>query len=90
METNKKKRNGKVHYVADYLVVGLAPMILLGIILGIMSSKTISKNMKSAITDELRIAAEQVKQYFAYDVISNGEVNYDEYSDHEYIQSLVD
>lgn len=70
------------------LLVGIAPVFLGILVLALILTVNLEQEIKDGVRAELRVAAEQVKQYFAYDVIANGEVDYSEYSDHEYIESL--
>lgn len=72
----------------SYLAIGLIPMLITALIIGIFSSLTIKSHLEDGIYSELRVSARQVKEYFEYDIVNNGIVDYDEYSDHKYIESL--
>jgi len=81
------KKKG-LSFRATMLCVGMIPLLLGVIIIGIILLNTIENQIKDGIRSSLRVSAEQVSQYFAYDVIANGDVDYEEYADHEYIESL--
>lgn len=72
----------------SYLAIGLIPMLITALIIGIFSSLTIKSHLEDGIYSELRVSARQVKEYFEYDIVNNGAVDYEEYSDHKYIESL--
>lgn len=72
----------------SYLAIGLIPMLLTAVIIGVFSSVTIKSHLEDGIYSELRVSARQVKEYFEYDIINNGKVDYEEYADHKYIESL--
>lgn len=71
-----------------YLSIGLIPMLITALIIGVFCSVTIKTHLEDGIYNELRVSARQVKEYFEYDIVNNGIVDYDEYSDHKYIESL--
>jgi len=64
-------------------------MILLGIILGVVAINSGNRQLRNGVRGELVSSAIGIREYFAYDVIGNGDVDYDEYSDHVYIESLL-
>lgn len=82
-----KKKFGMSFQMA-YLLVGVVPMLIGVLIMAFTLTSNIKTYIKEGITGELKVAAEQVKEYFAYDIVSNGAVDYEEYSDHSYIESL--
>lgn len=71
-----------------YLAIGLIPMLVTAVIIGVFCSITIKSHLEDSIYSELRVSARQVKEYFEYDILSNGKVDYEEYADHKYIESL--
>ena len=83
----KKQKKG-IRFNLLYLSAGIFPMIVAVLVLAIFSTVKLKEEVSNGIVDELKVAAEQVKEYFTYDVESNGSVDYEEYSDHEYIESL--
>lgn len=85
-----KKAVGGLGIRLALLLFGFVPMITVVIILSIVNTQKIKTTSQEDMRTALETAAIGVREYFIYDVISNGEVDYDEYSDHEYIQSLQD
>ena len=64
---------------------------MLGVaILTIIMASVLRTNISNGIKGQLRVAAEQLNEYFAYDIIDTGTVDYNEYADHAYIESLKD
>lgn len=82
------KKKKQIPFLWDYLMVGILPMLIVGVLLAAVSVSSLKENMREDMFTELKVAAEQVNQYFMYDVINNGTVDYEEYSDHDYIESL--
>ncbi len=85
-----KKKNVHLTFRQMYLSAALIAMIILGTFIGIVAVALLNSNMKEEALDQLKIAAYQVKEFFAYDIKSNGDVSYNEYSDHKYITALSD
>ena len=83
----EKKKIG-LSFRLTMLIMGLAPMVITALVLAISLTTTMSEHIKEGIAGELRVAAQQLNEYFKYDIDNNGDVDYDEYSDHEYIESL--
>lgn len=72
------------------LMVAIVPMFIGVSILSAVLINSLENRIRDGIRGELKVAAEQVNQYFAYDVEANGAVDYEEYSDHVYMESLQD
>ena len=72
------------------LMIGLLPMTALAIVVMILVTRIISEEVTELETEKLRAASLTLGEYFAYDVRENGYVDYDEYSDHVYVQILKD
>ena len=83
---NKKKSGMKFQIYT--LLTAMVPTIIAVFIVAVVGIKAVKNNVTNAIEEQLRVAASQLNEYFAYDVQNNGYVDYDEYSDHEYIESL--
>ncbi len=81
---NKKSMSFKL----AYLCVGIVPMLLGVLIIAMVLTGNLRTKLKDGVKDSLRVAASQLNEYFKYDISANGAVDYDEYSDHEYIESL--
>lgn len=86
----KPKKSFSMSFKNAYLLVGVGPLAIGMLIMAITLISLMKSKIENGIVDELRVAAEQVNEYFAYDIVANGAVDYDEYSDHEYIESLKD
>jgi len=88
MSESRAKNKGKLSFKWSYLIIGIVPMTISVLILSTVLISTLTNKIRAGIKDQLQCAAEQVDEYFAYDVKSNGVVDYDEYSDHEYMECL--
>ena len=84
------KRKKTVKFKLLCIMLGVIPMLISALSVGIYSTTSLETKMKEGVQDELKVAAAQVREYFAYDVEANGAVDYEEYADHEYIESLQD
>ena len=84
METKKKGLGFKI----SILITGIVPMLITVIVMCFFLKSTLENNIRDGIRNELEAAAIGVREYFAYDVIANGEVDYEEYSDHQYMESM--
>lgn len=71
-----------------YLATGIIPMLLGVLIIAFSLTASLKEEIKEGVATELKVSAEQLNQYFAYDIKESGTVDYEEYSDHKYIQSL--
>lgn len=81
----KQKKSG-LGLLPVLLTLGLAPLIVASLVIGILACKELSANMEEDVFKELRVAAEGMRQYFEYDLIHEGFLEYDE--SHEYVDSL--
>ena len=86
--STKKKR--QMRFRTIYGMTGLIPLLIFGIIVGIISISTIESEITNGEIEKLQAASYGLAEYFAYDIRANGQVDYDEYSDHKYVCSLND
>lgn len=73
---------------AILMLLGFIPFLCIVLITTIISATNIKNKISEGEFKTLRTSAEGVNQYFAYDIIANGYVDYDEYADHEFMNSL--
>lgn len=83
-----KRNQGGINIKFALLLIGLVPIVVLAVALSLYSCIRLSKEVKNETFEKLTVAAEGVHSYFGFDIVNNGEVIYDEYSDHAYIESL--
>lgn len=84
---NQKKT--KLTMLSTLLLVGLIPLFAVTLILTVLASYMFKTELIDGTEAKLKTVSEQVAEYFAYDVRNNGSIDYDEYSDHVYIDSLL-
>ena len=80
------KSNSKMGLLPILLILGLAPLLVAAIIIGVVSCKELSANMEEDVFKELRVASEGLRQYYEYDLMQGNELEYDE--DHQYVDSF--
>ena len=73
-----------------YALTGLVPMLLTAVIVCTVSMVLLNGEVSDGEHATLQATAYSLAEYFAYDVRENGFVDYDEYSDHVYVESLKD
>lgn len=83
-------KNKKISFKALYVTAGVLPMLISAIIIAIFSMRLVNKEVQEGEYEKLESTARNLAEYFAYDVRENGSVDYDEYSDHVYVNSLLD
>lgn len=83
METRKKGLSIK----AMLLLVTIVPLFFAIATLSVILINTLKDRIKEGINNKLRVAAEQVTQYFSFDINENGFVDYDTYADHKYMET---
>lgn len=84
---NQKKT--KLTMLSTLLLVGLIPLFAVTLILTVLASYMFKTELIDGAEAKLKTVSEQVAEYFAYDVRNNGSIDYNEYSDHVYIDSLL-
>lgn len=80
----------KLRFRSLFIAIGVVPVVICALILGIACMKLTNNEVKDGEIGKLQSTATNLGEYFAYDIRSNGDVDYDEYSDHEYVNLLKD
>ncbi|MCR5720708.1 MAG: hypothetical protein K6F84_09080, partial [Lachnospiraceae bacterium] len=94
-----KKVWGKLDIFKCFMIAGFAPMLLSVLVLVIMIGRNYRTTLEEDTYSKLETAAIALREYFSYDVVSHNTpeyleehgghlVDYDEYSDHVYMESL--
>lgn len=84
-----EKRKGKgISLMMTLLLMGAVPLIVVAVIMIVIATSSIRNEVEKETYDKLKVAGEAVNQYFAYDIKNNGQVDYSEYADHEYMESV--
>ncbi|MCR4960992.1 MAG: methyl-accepting chemotaxis protein [Lachnospiraceae bacterium] len=81
------KKKG-LSFKALCVMIGTLPLVVVVLITTLISVRSLTSNMKEDVFTELKIASQGLREYFIYDVIANGSVDYDEYADHAYVEML--
>ena len=78
----------KMKFKTAYLLAGCVPMILVGLIIFMISVSKTTTGLADSRKTTLKSVSYSLKEYFQYDVIANGYVDYEEYADHAYVNNL--
>lgn len=70
------------------LLIGLLPLVTLAICLNIFTAIKFVKEIKQETFNKLEVSAENVSTYFNYDLVYFGDVTYEDYADHSFIESV--
>lgn len=70
------------------MLVGILPMLVTALAVGVVGINIINNSVTEGELEKLEATAYGMAEYFAYDIRSNGVVDYEEYSDHEYVENL--
>ncbi len=84
----KKEKTKGISLLATLLLMGSVPLFCAAVIMILVSANSIKSEVEMETIEKLQMAAESVDQYFIYDVISNGDVDYEEYADHEFMECM--
>ena len=84
----KKTKTKGISLLLTLLLMGAVPLFFSSIITILVSASSIKSEVEEETFAKLKVAAESVNQYFIYDVIANGDVDYEEYSDHEFMECM--
>jgi len=83
----KEKKKG-LSLLTTLLLMGAVPLLISAIIMTIIAVVCVKTSVQKQTYAKLKIGAESVNQYFAYDIIANGAVDYEEYADHEFMEGV--
>ncbi len=89
LKTQQKNKKA-MSYKLSSIFSGLVPLLGAVVILGIVLSTLVASQIRAGIRNEIGVAVLQLREYFASDVYDDGKVNYSDYLDHGYINSLRD
>ena len=70
------------------MLFGFVPFLTVSAALTITGVINIRSKVENGVFEKLKVASINVGEYFAYDIRENGYVDYDEYSDYTYFDSL--
>lgn len=84
------QKKSKLTMLSTLLLVGLIPLFSVTLILTVIASGMFKTELINGAEAKLKTVSEQVAEYFAYDVRNNGSIDYNEYSDHVYVDSLLE
>lgn len=74
----------KLSMTQALLLIGFVPLVLSGIILCLVTGFSLTKTMEEETYQKLRVASDDLRKYYEWDIINAGEPAYE----HDYIDSL--
>lgn len=86
----KQKKTKGISLLLTLILMGFVPLFVAATALTILAYVNVHDAMKTAVYEKLQVSATNVEEYFVYDVIANGDVDYEEYSDHKFMESVQD
>ena len=78
-------RKKRLTLFTSYLYIGLVPMIIAATIAMIIAGTKISSELETETYNKLKVAAEGLQMYYAWDIINTGEAAYE----HDYVDALL-
>ena len=70
------------------ILFGTLPLAIVVCLTTVISIMTVNSSMKQEVLTELKITVSAMSDYFVYDVVNNGFIDYNEYADHKYVEKL--
>lgn len=70
--------------LSTLIMIGLLPLLTISIVLTMVSVGKIKNTMEASTYGRLRVAAEDLKKYYVWDIVNKGEATYE----HDYVDSL--
>lgn len=70
---------------ATLVLIGILPLLIAGITLCTVSMNRLKSNLENGVYNELKVAAEGLDMYYAWDVIHTGKAAYE----HNYVDNLL-
>ena len=80
------KKRGGLSFLAVMSMVGLIPLLVLGIALCSIAVNRMSGSLKTSIEDRLQVVAEGLGKYYEWDIANKGEIAYE----HDYVDLYID
>lgn len=76
----------KIGYLTQLMLISLLPLVITAVVLCVFSAFRLKASLEEGAYDQLKVAAEGLDQYYAWDIIFAGEPTYE----HSYVDSLKD
>jgi len=90
MSKTESKKNVSFKFILLVMIVSLLPMTLVGIVVGIIGYKSACSAAEGGESEKAQAVAYNMTEYFAEELEGHGDVHYEEFADHEYVESLKD
>lgn len=83
-EINMNKK--KLTLTSVLLMISFIPLIVSGIVICLITSRTVTGHLEEAVYEKLYVACDGLRQYYQYDLSNDVELEYE----HEYVDMLKD
>ena len=90
MAKKKKKKEVTFKFIFLVLVVSILPMVLVGILVGNIGYRSACSAAQEGELEKAHAVAYDMAAYFERELELNGDVDYEMYADHSYVESLKD
>lgn len=74
----------KIGYLTQLMLISLLPLVITAVVLCVFSAFRLKASLEEGAYDQLKVAAEGLDSYYAWDIINLGEPTYE----HDYVDSL--
>ena len=88
MAKKRKKKQVTFKFIFLVLAVSLIPMIIVGTLVGIIGYNSACNAAAGGESEKARAVAYSLKEYFEREIREYGDVDYEAYADHKYVESL--
>ena len=80
------KKSKKLTLTNVLLMVGFIPLIVSGIIICLITSRTVTGHLEETVYGQLYVACDGLRKYYQYDIDNGNELPYE----HDYVDMLKD
>ena len=74
----------KLTLTSVLLMIGFIPLIVSGIIICVITARTVTSHLEDSVYDKLHVAADGLRQYYQYELEAGNEMPYE----HDYVDML--
>lgn len=77
-------KKAKMNLLLTMVMIGVIPLLIVGVVLSVVSINTTKEEVVEETFEKLKVAAEGLDEYYAWDIIHTGEAAYE----HDYVDGL--
>lgn len=88
VKAKRKKKKITLKFIFLMMLVSLLPMTVLGVLIGLIGYNAACNAAEGGELEKAQAVAYDMKEYFSTILELNGDIDYDDYADHVYVESL--